>query len=113
MKKLLLLVLALGLLPAASAQTWCPPGATWTYDFVDMFERGDLVIRYQRDTLINGQTAQVLHRELRTVSYPGGIMGPPYRIPDLITRATADRVEVLGNGQFTTLYDFAALPGAS
>ncbi len=118
MKQLLRLQLLLLLPTAALAQSanpamWCPAGATWTYGYSLFAERGTLTVRYARDTVVAGQPAQVLTRQLTTVVYPGPMPGGNTYQPPVVTRVVGQRVEVLANGQFYTLYDFAAQPGTS
>jgi len=104
--------------PAAHAQSapptnWCPPGATWTYGWAWWNESGTLTMRYARDTVVAGQPAQLLTRSrlAHNAATPGS---PSYTVPmsSVLTRTVGDRVDVWANGQFYTLYDFAALPGA-
>jgi hypothetical protein len=119
MKHLLLAcLLSLSLFSAAHAQSpnpavWCPPGATWTYGWAWWSERGTITVRYVRDTLVAGQSAQLLTRQLIAydANYPGSTY--PVRMSNVVTRTVADLVEVLANGQFYTLYNFAAQPGSS
>jgi hypothetical protein len=63
--------LPLTLLPVlASAQSWCPPGAEWTYEYIDqMFNSGVHRIEHTGDTLIDGHQAQ---RLTHWVHYGGG-----------------------------------------
>ncbi|WP_046242860.1 T9SS type A sorting domain-containing protein [Hymenobacter terrenus] len=115
---LVILLLAIGAeAQSANPAIWCPPGATWTYNYGLFSEFGTVTVRYQRDTLVAGQPAQVLTRELKTsfwVVFPTvSAPGPTYKLSNVITRVVADRVEVQANGQFYKLYDFAALPGSS
>lgn len=118
MKHLLLSLLLIGLAPAARAQSanpaiWCPPGATWTYGWAWWSERGTLTVRYARDTVVAGQPAQLLTRNLLAYdpAYPASTY--PIRMTSVVTRTVADRVDVWANGQFYTLYNFAAQPGSS
>lgn len=121
MKQLLLAVLLLLAMPAAQAQSanpaiWCPAGATWAYNYGEMSVIGTLTVRYVRDTLVAGQAAQLLTRRIdQCISIgPGACLpAPSYNITSTVTRVVGDRVEVLANGQFRTLYDFAAVPGSS
>jgi hypothetical protein len=120
MKQLLLsLLLLAGLAPAAHSQAanpglWCPPGATWTYGWGWWQEVGTVTVRYARDTVVAGQSAQLLTRRLLAHD-PAGPPSASYTIPmsSVVTRTVADRVEVWANGQFYTLYNFAAPPGSS
>ena len=120
MKKLLLLTVLLlaALVPAVRAQSanpaiWCPAGATWTYGYGLFNARGTVTVHYNRDTVVAGQSAQVLTRRLNTVYFPGPMPGSNIFLSSAVTRVVGDRVEVQANGQFYTLYDFAAQPGSS
>jgi hypothetical protein len=107
--------------PSAQAQstspaTWCPAGATWVYGYGLFNESGTLTVRYVRDTVVAGQPAQLLTRRINSSFYVGpnaSVPGVPYNLTSVVTRVAGDRVEVQANGQFYTLYDFAAQPGAS
>jgi hypothetical protein len=118
MKHLLLSALLLGLVPAAWAQSanpmvWCPAGATWAYSYSLFEAQGTITVRYVRDTLVAGQQAQLLTRQLAEYSraYPTVISSR--FMPSVVTRTVADRVEVLANGKFYTLYDFGGQPSTS
>lgn len=120
MNRLLRCLILLVLAPSAQAQSanpamWCPAGATWTYGYSLFSEQGTLTVRYVRDTLVAGQPAQLLTRQITSYSNTGPVIVPPstYAIPSVVTRVAASRVEVLANGQFFTLYDFAAPVGGS
>ena len=118
MKHLLLLALLLGLVPAAGAQSanpaiWCPAGATWTYAYGLFTVEGTLTVRYGRDTLVAGQPAQLLTQQLTDHDRNSPGAAGTRALPSVVTRTVADRVEVLANGQFYTLYDFGAQPGGS
>ncbi|MGI4874140.1 MAG: T9SS type A sorting domain-containing protein [Janthinobacterium lividum] len=119
MKYLLLSAALLSSALAAQAQSanptmWCAPGATWTYGYALFSAWGTLKVSYARDTVVAGQPAQLLTRSLTTTNM--AIPGSPYytsKLPSLVMRVVADRVEVQANGQFYTLYDFVAQPGSS
>jgi hypothetical protein len=120
MKQLFLCLLLLaGLPPAVWSQSanpalWCPPGATWTYSWEGWQEVGVVTVRYARDTVVAGQPAQLLTRSL-VAHDPAGPPSATYpiRMSSVVTRTVADCVEVWANGQFYTLYNFAAPPGSS
>ena len=73
-----------------------------------------MTVRYARDTIVAGQPAQLLTRRQLVYSRIAPTL-PPLIMPmsSVLTRTVASRVEVQANGQFYTLYDFAARPGAS
>ncbi|RZL08938.1 MAG: T9SS type A sorting domain-containing protein [Hymenobacter sp.] len=117
-KSLLFWGMLLGLAPAIKAQSsnpavWCPIGATWTYGYGLFTEEGTMTVRYVRDTLVAGQSAQLFARRITSHdrNYPS--VESTHAMPSVVTRTVADRVEVLANGQFYTLYDFGAQPGNS
>ena len=120
MKHLLLSAALLLSALAAHAQSgnpavWCPPGATWTYGWGWFAESGIVTLRYDRDTVMAGQSAQILTRSLW--AHDGTQPNSPYytvRMPKVVTRTVGSQVEVLGNaGVFYKLYDFAAQRGSS
>lgn len=117
-RPLLLLLLLLALASTVRAQSanpamWCPPGATWTYGWAWWSESGTLTVRYARDTVVAGQSAQLLTRSLLAHDPASPTSTYTIRMSSVVTRTVADRVEVLANGQFYTLYNFAAVPGGS
>jgi hypothetical protein len=101
----------------ANAQSWCPPGAQWTYE-AGMFLAGFNRMSYTHDTLIAGFNAQVIDR-YSAIQYPQPppdplFSGPPYisYTPiSVITRSEADVVYTLQGGVWDTLYWFGAVPG--
>jgi hypothetical protein len=119
MKHLLFFVLLLGLaLPtwaqSANPLVWCPTGATWTYAYTLFRLSGTVTVHYERDTVVAGQKAQLLTRQLVTYDqdYPNTYSASS-TLSSVVTRTVADRVEVLANGRFYTLYDFSAQLGST
>lgn len=111
-------LLPLVLLPLlAAAQSWCPPGATWTYE-AGMFLAGFNRMSYTGDTIVDGYTAQIIDR-YSAVQYPQPPPGPTFSGPPyvtytpvaVITRMEDDVVLALQGGAWDTLYWFGALPG--
>ncbi len=111
-------LLPLALLPLlACAQSWCPPGATWTYE-AGMFLAGFNKMSYTHDTIVAGFTAQVIDR-YSAIQYPQPPPGPTFGGPPyvsytpvaLITRMEDDVVYSLGGSDWDTLYWFGAVPG--
>ena len=117
LRSLLLLLLApSGWAQSANPSMWCPAGATWTYQYGDLSSTGTLMVRYVRDTVVAGQVAQLLVRRISpcyTLGPGACLPGPSYGLSSVVTRVVADRVQVWANGQFYTLFDFAAPPGSS
>ncbi len=114
-KVLLLLTIAISL--NCSCQSWCPPGATWTYE-AGMFLAGYNRMSYAGDTLIDGYSSQIIDRT-SAIQYPqpppGGWSQPyhEYTPVAVITRLEDDVVYIRGGNEWDTLYWFGALPGNS
>lgn len=98
-------------------QSWCPPGATWTYE-AGLFLAGFVRMEYVGDTLLDGYTAQRIDR-YAAIQYPQPPPGPTYGGPPIesqtsnaaITRFADDVVYTWQNGEWDTLYWFGASPG--
>ena len=111
----LLFTILVSLGPVALSQNWCPPGATWTYDYLGFVGiQGYTVMSYSGDTLLGGEVGQKISsysvgvsvdQEIDTLIYPGW----------LITSHTGDLVSVWSglHQSWDTLYNFAAGPGDS
>ena len=100
----------------ASAQSWCPPEATWTYE-AGQFLAGFLRMSYRADTLVDGYQAQVIDRYW-AVQYPQSTQpvygGPPvitYTPVAAVTRFEDDVVYIRGGATWDTLYWFGAQVG--
>jgi hypothetical protein len=117
MKIRLLLPLVGGLLLArtsvAQTTSWCSPGAEWKYSFTVAFspDRATVTMRYAGDTIVGGQSAQLLRRSVTMVS--GSNTFPPSPLSTIITRTAGSNVSFWYNGQFVPLYQFGAQPGAT
>ncbi|MCB0793745.1 MAG: T9SS type A sorting domain-containing protein [Flavobacteriales bacterium] len=100
-----------------TAQSWCTPGATWTYE-AGLFLAGFIRMSYTHDTVVAGHTAQIIDR-YSAIQYPQPPPGPTYGGPPVvgytpiavIARFEEDVVYTLGGGVWDTLYWFAAVPG--
>ncbi len=109
------LAFLLALLPTiAHAQSWCPPGAMWTFDYLDqMFGTGVHRIELAGDTTIDGHPAQRLEH--------WAIYGGGWGQPDLQTVQMADLHTYEDSGvvylksdwavDFDTVMWFSAAPG--
>lgn len=116
MNRLPLLAFALPLSFSAIAQSWCPPGATWTYN-AGMSLAGFQRMTYTHDTVIAGHTAHVMDR-YAAIQYP---LPPPdygYTEPYIdhtpvaaITQLEDDVVYIFSGTDRDTLYWFGAMPG--
>lgn len=113
-RTLLLVLLSLSAL-AGKAQSWCPPGATWTYN-AGMYLQGYHQLTYVGDTLIGGEQAQVID-QYSAVQFP--LPDPPYWTEPqisyspvaMITRTEDDVVSLWQDNQWDTLYWFGASIG--
>ena len=93
--KLILAASVLGAVPVhaqSGGPSWGLPGATWEYGYALFSVRGTLTVRYANDTVVGGQTAQVLRRVLRSVQYPGPTVLTPEVLPSIITRVVGNDV---------------------
>lgn len=94
-----------------NAQSWCAPGATWTYTNTDnwVFD-GMARYAYVGDTIMAGVSAQIitLHTEGHFWPLDTIIVGDGQRF---FTRIEADRIDLWTGAEFDTLFDFAAVPG--
>ena len=94
-----------------NAQTWAPEGAAWFYNFTNGFAvEGYVKIERVGDTLINGISCDKLQRESHTYDfineeYSSGVTGLEF------TYEEDSVVYFYHEGEFHTLYDFAAQPG--
>ncbi|MCW3086037.1 MAG: hypothetical protein JWP12_3403 [Bacteroidetes bacterium] len=119
MKKILLILFAFiltGTLAIAQSASWVNPGATWNYQWWTNSSAGNDKIQYTHDTVIGGQSCQVL----KTTRYFYGVTGPGSPIsfwysqvlPNQYTYANGDTVFYrTSSGNFHVLYNFGAVTG--
>lgn len=114
-RQLLFVLVALFTLPG-QAQSWCAPGATWTYN-AGMALAGFQRLTYTHDTLIGDFNAQVIDR-YSAIQYPQPPLGQTYTEPytsytpvALITRSDSEVIFLLSGAAWDTLYWFGADPG--
>jgi len=93
-------------------QNWSPAGATWYYGFEVWSTAGYYKIEYTGDTIITSITCKKLKKtaywhDLAFLSSDTAVVGTEY------TYADTNKVYIYKHNQFYTLYDFAALPGAT
>lgn len=97
----------------AEAQSWCPPGATWTYEYNLALGGyyGVQRVEYVEDTLLGGYTAQRL--EQTDVVAPSGTTDfQSYPSFSLFTRYDSEAVFIWDNNStYDTLFWFGAAPG--
>jgi hypothetical protein len=98
-----------------SAQTWCPPGATWTYgtDFFGLYGYSQYV--YVSDTLVGGQLAHRIDAQ-GAMSYFGQTQTDQWSQP--IAAITAQIGDVVSSWSdaaqaWDTLFWLGAVPGDS
>jgi hypothetical protein len=107
-----LLMLAITAVRLTSAQTWCPPGAQWWYDYEDMTVGREGVIRLTHigDTMIGGLAAQHLALEASGVfiftQQPFSGQGSP-----VITRIDGGAVSHWDGNQWRLVFDLSQPPG--
>lgn len=98
----------------ASAQSWCPPGAEWTYSFANQQAMGITRAWYAGDTLLGGYTAQRIDQTI--VAYQGNPpFGQPFtqQLQAQHTRMEDGVVHLWNSGanSYDTLIWFDAVPG--
>ncbi|HRH70933.1 MAG TPA: T9SS type A sorting domain-containing protein [Flavobacteriales bacterium] len=107
-------LLTLALLPLlACAQAWCPPGATWTYEYNLVLGGyyGVQRVEYVGDTLVGGYTAQRLD-QTDVVAPFGSTNFQAYPSFSLFTRYDNEVVYIWDNtSAYDTLFWFGASPG--
>ena len=89
------------------AQVWAPAGATWHYDYAQMWVNGYVKIQYTGDTTIAGKVCKILKKELYTYdylhnTYSNSLLGFEY------TYLENSIVYYRRYGAFYKLYDFNA-----
>lgn len=111
-------LLSLLLLPLlACAQSWCPPGATWTFNYSDMMNGWHGITRVELvgDSMVGGLTAQKL-RETNVIAPFGTTDYTAYAAPISLLTREADGVVYVWGGwpeAYDTLMWFGASPGQS
>jgi hypothetical protein len=97
----------------ANAQSWCPPGAKWTYEYANVLGGyyGVQRVEYVSDTLLGGYTAQRLD-QTDVVAPLGSTNFTVYPSFSLYTRYDNEVVFIWDNdGAYDTLFWFGAVPG--
>lgn len=97
----------------AQAQSWCPPGATWTHEYADALGGyfGVQKVEYVGDTILGGYTAQRLE-QTHVVAPSGSTNYASYNSFSLFTRSDSAVVFIWdGVGAYDTLFWFGAEPG--
>jgi hypothetical protein len=107
--KYILLALCLSCGLTGSAQTvWCPTGALWHYDYVNLGITGHIQIEYIGDSLIAGKNCKVLEKSYHLYYYSTETIDE-WVFDTAYTYASNDTVfHLRKDGQFYVLYDFSA-----
>ena len=107
-----LLTLALHSL-LAFAQSWCPPGATWTYGLQTSWGVGYFELSYAGDTLLGGSIGKKINNRQHYYSYAGDSIVDGAAFYYTATRYEAGIVWWWRPDEATwdTLYWFDAVPG--
>ena len=107
-------LLPLVLLPLlGAAQSWCPPGATWTHEYADVLGGyfGVQRVVYVGDTVVGGSSAQRLNQTYVVAPW-GSSTYSTYTMFSLFTRYDDGVVYIWdNNGAYDTLFWFGAVPG--
>lgn len=115
MRKFLVLLLATAT-GMCGAQSWCPPGATWTHEYADLMfggAQGVTRVVYEGDTTVGGFVAQKL-RETNVIAPWGSSEYTSFTYPNPMLTRYADGVVYTWNawpGEYDTLMWFSASPG--
>ncbi|RYF99477.1 MAG: hypothetical protein EOO07_36710 [Chitinophagaceae bacterium] len=114
MKYIFTLLAALFLASAGLAQTvtWCPPGAEWYFNAYHQSFSGYSHVKYEGDTIIDGQACKRLSERFKGTNYFSGDTSESFK--DRYTYESNGVVYALNEnpGQgWDTLYNFNAVPG--
>lgn len=99
----------------AGAQTWCPKGAEWTYNFYSMALSGYQKLVYEKDTIISSQPCKKIVGNLIIPHYdtwdspPTGVDTIP--VNPVFTFSQGDTVFMFSNNSFQPVYYFNAQVG--
>lgn len=94
------------------SQSWCDPGANWKYDQMSFGVEGYLEIQYTGDTIIDGQTSNILDKH----SYVYDFISSEFEDYDMgkeYTYESSNVVYIRSNNTWDTLYNFDAGIGDS
>lgn len=94
------------------AQSWCPSGANWKYNYMNFWNEGFTEIKYDSDTLIEGQLAKKLTKITHAYDYITENQGV-YPLGIDYTYEDNGVVFLRFNDHWDTLYNFNAQVGES
>lgn len=93
---------------AATAQTWCPPGAEWYYGFQQVFSDGYYRFYYDGDTTINS----IICKKIKIEKTERNIFTWPTYYTNIIdefyTYADTNKVYIYRYNNFYPMFDFSA-----
>jgi hypothetical protein len=94
------------------SQSWCPSGANWKYNYMNFWNEGYTEIKYDSDTLIEGQLSKKLIKTIHSYDYITESLGS-YPIGFEYTYEDNGVVFLRFNDHWDTLYNFNAQVGES
>ncbi|MFZ1691695.1 MAG: T9SS type A sorting domain-containing protein [Flavobacteriales bacterium] len=95
----------------ATAQTWCPPGATWWYDYyTNTGGIGYAQATFVADTLVAGVSAHKITAHVEGIDQSNQ-QPISYDLPPLFTAMSGDAVMLWTGSSFDTLFHYGAAPG--
>lgn len=96
---------------SVQAQVWCPPGATWWYDYDHIAGgTGYAQVTYVADTVISGVSAQKLTAHVS--GYDQAFNQPiEQELDPLYTALIGEVVSLWTGSEFDTLFRYQAVPG--
>ncbi len=109
--KPLVLSIAIVVCTIVNAQQWCAPGAQWYHDYSDLFGNiGYVETHYAGDTMIAGDTCQILEHTKHAHHLPTGVnyTDGPYRF---YTSVAGTVVFIWTDTTMDTLVHYGAVPG--
>ncbi len=93
------------------AQSWCPPGAEWTYRQFSTSGPGYLKLIYERDTVVLSRACKMLSGELAYTMAPTFSVRYTTPVDPVFTYEENDTVYALVNHVFRPIYFFNAQKG--
>jgi hypothetical protein len=94
----------------AYAQSWAPPEAIWSYNYLGLGGEGYVQITYVKDTVLDAVNCKRLNKRLfQKNAFTGTVQS--YNIGSIFTYENNGIVYIRYNGVFDTLYHFNAVPG--
>ncbi len=97
----------------AQATIWAPEGATWVYSRLTAVEQSFIILRYEKDTLYEGQLAKKINFSgfAITGSGPDTAYTPEIMLSSQYFHQDGEIVKWYNDGDYKTIYDFSTQPG--